>query len=276
MRLLISFFLFVTVLLGVELELDKNYVGPKKLTVSQLGVSMGLPNHWEAVAKKDEGLVLFQQGTKDTMVLRTESFNVSEAITYLNEPHYLKDNIKVFPQERIVKLNARIFRRAYTSNGGQGRASVLIYVILGPQERAVVMKVQYDKANDSAIKATTMNIVQALSFTPTKQLQNALQDLEMRLKGAHIAYIKRDGAYDEKRELWLCSNRRYLILEERTVAGGMSRVQEQKLGRWSVENEQLILQGDDGLDRLIDVKLQDNALLFDGHRSYELKNHQCK
>jgi hypothetical protein len=276
MRLLISFFLFVTVLFGVELELDKNYVGPKKLTVSQLGVSMGLPNHWEAVAKKGKGLVLFQQGTKDTMVLRTESFNVSEAITYLNEPHYLKDNIKVFPQERIVKLNARIFRRAYTSNGGQGRASVLIYVILGPQERAVVMKVQYDKANDSAIKATTMNIVQALSFTPTKQLQNALQDLEMRLKGAHIAYIKRDGAYDEKRELWLCSNRRYLILEERTVAGGMSRVQEQKLGRWSVENEQLILQGDDGLDRLIDVKLQDNALLFDGHRSYELKNHQCK
>jgi hypothetical protein len=276
MRLLISFFLFVTVLFGVELELDKNYVGPKKLTVSQLGVSMGLPNHWEAVAKKGKGLVLFQQGTKDTMVLRAESFNVSEAITYLNEPHYLKDNIKVFPQERIVKLNARIFRRAYTSNGGQGRASVLIYVILGPQERAVVMKVQYDKANDSAIKATTMNIVQALSFTPTKQLQNALQDLEMRLKGAHIAYIKRDGAYDEKRELWLCSNRRYLILEERTVAGGMSRVQEQKLGRWSVENEQLILQGDDGLDRLIDVKLQDNALLFDGHRSYELKNHQCK
>ncbi len=276
MRLLISFFLFVTVLFGVELELDKNYVGPKKLTVSQLGVSMGLPNHWEAVAKKGKGLVLFQQGTKDTMVLRAESFNVSEAITYLNEPHYLKDNIKVFPQERIVKLNARIFRRAYTSTGGQGRASVLIYVILGPQERAVVMKVQYDKANDSAIKATTMNIVQALSFTPTKQLQNALQDLEMRLKGVHVVYVKRDGAYDDKRELWLCSNRRYLILEERTVAGGMSRVQEQKLGRWSVENKQLILQGDDGLDRLIDVKLQDNALIFDGHRSYELKNHQCK
>jgi hypothetical protein len=56
----------------------------------------------------------------------------------------------------------------------------------------------------------------------------------------------------------------------------MSRVQEQKLGRWSVENKQLILQGDDGLDRLIDVKLQDNALIFDGHRSYELRNHKCK
>ncbi|MGB5965399.1 MAG: hypothetical protein WBF77_01695 [Sulfurimonadaceae bacterium] len=276
MRLLLSFFLFTTVLLGVELELERTYSGPIKLTVSHLGVSMGVPHRWEAVVKKGEGLVLFQKGTKDTMVLRSKSLNISEAITYLNEPHYLKNNIKVFPQERIVKLNSRIYRRSYTSNGGQDRASVLIYVILGPQERAVVMKVQYDKANDSAIKATTMNIVQALSFTPTKQLQNALQDLEMRLKGAHIAYLKRDGAYDEKRELWLCSNRRYLLQEERTVAGGMSRVQEQKLGKWSVENEQLILQGDDGLDRLIDVKLQDNALLFDGHRSYELSNHQCK
>jgi hypothetical protein len=276
MRLLLSFFLFTIVLLGTELELDKNYSGPKKLTVSYLGVSMGLPDHWEAVAKKGEGLVLFQQGTKDTMVLRSKSLTVSEAVTYLNEPHYLKDSIKVFPQERIVKLNSRIYRRSYTSNGGQDRASVFIYVILGPQERAVVMKVQYDKANDSAIKAIAMNIVQALSFTPTKQLQNALQDLEMRLEGAHIVYVKRDGAYDDKRELWLCSNRRYLIQEERTVAGGMSRVQEQKFGKWSVENKQLILQGDDGIDRLIDVKLQDNALLFDGHRSYELRNHQCK
>lgn len=98
----------------------------------------------------------------------------------------------------------------------------------------------------------------------------------MRLKGVHVAYVKRDGAYDDKRELWLCSNRRYLIEEERTVAGGMSRVKEQKLGRWSVENKQLILQGDDGMDRQINVKLQDKALLFDGHRSYELGNHKCK
>lgn len=266
----------MTLLSGVELELDKNYDGPKKLTVSQLGVSMGLPRHWEAVARRGEGLLLFQKGTIDTMTLYAKSFDLSEAIAYLNEPHYLNENIKVFPQERTVKLNSRIYRRSYTSNGGQDRASVLIYVILGPQKRAVVMKVKYDKANDSAVKATSMNIVQTLSFTPAKQLQNALQDLEMRLNGIHVAYVKRDGAYDEKRELWLCSNRRYLLLEERTVAGGMSRLQEQKSGTWSVEERELILQGDDGLDRLIKVQLQDKALLFDGQRSYELKNHQCK
>ncbi len=276
MRVLVGFFLFVTLLFGAELELDKNYVGPKKLTVSHLGVNMGLPHRWEAVARRGEGLVLFQKGTKDMMVLRSKSLNIQEALVYLNEPHYLNKSIKIFPQERIVKLNSRIYRRAYSSNGAQERASVLIYVVLGPQERAVVMKVQYDKANDSAIKATAMNIVQTLSFTPTKQLQNALQDLEMRLKGAHVVYAKRDGVYDDKHELWLCSNGRYLIQEERTVAGGMSRVKEQKLGRWSVENEQLILQGDDGMDRQINVKLQDKALLFDGHRSYELRNHKCK
>lgn len=275
MRLLLSFFLLTAVLFGLELELEKTYVGPKKLTVSYLGVSMGLPNRWEAIAKKSEGLILFQKGSKDKIVLRSKSMNVNEAISYLNEPHYLKNNIKIFPQERIVKLSSRIYRRAYTSKGGYDRASHLIYIILGPQERAVLMKVEYDRNNDSVIKATTMNIVQALVFTPTKP-KNSLHNLELRLEGAHIAYIKRDGAYDEKRELWLCSNRRYLIIEERTVAGGMSRVQEQKLGKWSFENEQLILQGDDGLDRLIKVKLQDNALLFDGHRSYELKNHKCK
>ncbi|MDA3945193.1 MAG: hypothetical protein PF439_00740 [Helicobacteraceae bacterium] len=276
MRLLVLLSLFVTLLVGVELELDKNYVGPKKLTVSQLGVSMGLPRDWEAVAKKGEGLLLFQKETKDTMVLRVKRFSISDAIVYLNEPHYLKNGIKVFPQEGIVKLNSRIYRRAYRSNTIQDRRSALIYVILGPQERAVVMKVYYDKANDSAIKATGMSIVQALSFTPTEQLQNALQDLEMRLQGIHVVYLKRDGGYDEKQELWLCSNRRYLLQVNRTVAGGMSRVHDQKTGIWSVEERQLILQGDDGFDRFINVETKDKALIFDSNRCYELHNTKCK
>ena len=276
MRLLLSFLLLTTMLLSVELKLNETYSGPKKLTVSSLGVSMGIPRHWDAVAKKGDGLLLFQKETNDIMVLVSKNLNVSEAISYLHAPHYLKNKTKIFPQERIVKINSRIYRRSYTAQGGSARASHLIYVILGPQNRAVVMKVQYDRLHDSGIKATTMSIVQALSFTPTKQLKNTLHNLQTRLNGAHIAYIKRDGAYDDKRELWLCSNRRYQLQEERTIAGGMSRVQEQKFGKWSVENRQLILQGDDGLDRIIDVSFQDNALLFDGHRSYELRNHQCR
>ncbi len=276
MRLLLSFFLLTTMLLSVELKLDEIYSGPKKLTVSSLGISMGIPRHWEAVAKKGEGLLLFQNETKNSMLLTAKSLNLSEAAVYLNEPHYLKNSRKIFPKERIVKISSYIYYRSFTSQGGYERASHLIYIVLGPQGRAVVMKIQYAKANESAIKATAMNIVQALSFTPTKQLQNALNDLEMRLKGAHVAYVKRDGAYDDKRELWLCSNKRYMIQEDRTVAGGMSRVHERKYGKWSVEYEKLILRGDDGLDRLIEVKRQDRALLFDGHRSYELRNHQCR
>ncbi len=276
MQLLLSLFLLPILLFGVELELDKNYSGPKKLTVMQLGVSMGLPHQWEAVAKKSKGLLLFQQATKDTMRLRAKRMNASEAITYLNKPHYLNESTKLFPQGRIVKIGMHIYSRSYATAGGQDNRAHLVYVVLGPQERAVVMNVRYDKANDSAVKATAMNIVQTLTFTPTKQLQNALQDLEMRLSGAHFAYMQRDGAYEEKRELWLCSNGRYLLHEDRTVAGGLSRVKEQKLGQWSVEDETLILQGDDGFDRLINIKRQDNALFFDGQRSYELKNSQCK
>lgn len=276
MRLLILFVLCVTLVAGVELELNKNYSGPQKLTAPYLGASMGVPRNWEAIATKDEGLLLFQQKTKDTMVLRSKNWTVTEALNYLNTPHYLKNRTKIFPQENIVKLNSRIYRRAYIQNGGKEQAAVLIYVILGPQERAVVMIIEYDKEHDSAIKATSMNIVQALSFTPTKQLQNALQDMEMRLKGAHIVYLRRDGAYDEKRELWLCSDRRYLLQEDRTIAGGMSRVHQQETGLWSIENNALVLQGEDGFDRHIEVELKDNTLIFDGQRSYELENHQCK
>lgn len=276
MRLLLNFFLFTALLSGVELELDKEYYGPKKLTVSQLGVSMGLPHGWEAVAKQDEGLILSQKGTKDTMVLRAKRLTASEAGIYLSEPRYVSESTKVYPRERIVQLNSRIYRRSYAATGGQTPFGVLIYVILGPQERAVVMKVQYDKANESAVKATAMNIVQTLSFTPTRQLQNALHDLDMRLKGTHIVFAKRSGGHDDKRELWLCSNQRYILQAEQTAADGMSRMQEYKEGKWSVEDEQLILQGDDGLETLINVRSQEHVLIFDGHRSYELENHKCK
>lgn len=275
-RLLMGFFLFTMVLSGVELALDKTYTGPKKLTVSQLGVNVGLPHHWNAVAKKGEGLLLFQKDTNDTMRLRAADMNADTALNYLSEPHYLNNRDKIFPQEQIIRLSSRIFRRVYAVDGGENRPLVLLYVVLGPQERAVVMRISYDRANDSAIRATSMNIVQAISFTPTKQLKNALQDLEMRLTGAHITYARRDGAYEDMRELWLCSNRQFRLEEERTLSNGMSRVKERRSGRWSVENKVLILQGDDGLDRMITVEIEDKALMFDGQRGFELENHRCR
>lgn len=276
MRLLVTILLLATLSFGVELELDKTYFGPEKLTVSSLGASMGVPYRWNAIAKKDEVLLLFQETTKDTITMHSKTMNSAEAISYLNEPHYLNKELKISPQERIVKLNSRIYRRAYSANGEERRESFLLYIILGPQERAVVMKANYDRENDSSIKAITMYIAQTLSFTPTLQLKNALNDFEMRLKGGHFAYSESVDKYDEKRELWLCSDRQYLLSEEHTAAGGMSRTHEQKRGKWSVENAHLILKGEDGLDRLIAITLQDNALFFDGYRSYELANHQCK
>lgn len=276
MRLLLGLLVSATLIFGVELESDKTYRGPEKLTASSLGASMGLPHLWKAVAKKGEGLLLFQENTNDTIVMRSKKMTAAEAISYLNVPHYLNKDLKIFPQEHIVKLNARIYSRAYSPGGDAGRASVLLYIVLGPQERAVVMRAHYDKAHESSIKSTTMYIAQTLGFTPTRQLKNALDDLEMRLKGGHFVYTERMGDYDEKRELWLCSDKRYLLREEHIVAGKMSWTEDRKRGEWSVENAHLILQGEDGLDRLIGIALQDKALLFDGHRSYELANHHCK
>ena len=276
MRFLLGFFLLSVALLGVELSFDTLYKGPAKLTVTTLGVSMGLPPHWQAVAKKGEGLKLFQDNSSDTIVLHSEKLSKPEALHYLSTPHYIDEDMKIFPQKRIVKISSRIYRRVYTTNGGTSRPAFLLYIVLGPQNRAVTVTVKYNRKHENSIKATSMSLVQALSFTPTKQLQFAQYDIEQRLKGVHFSYMKRDGAYDEKRELWLCSNKRYLIIENRTVAGGMSRVKEQKMGSWSVDGSKLILQGDDGLDRFIEVKIDSNALFFDGVRSFELKNHKCQ
>ena len=275
MRILIAYLLFTTLLFSVELQLDTVYEGPKKLTVSSLGISMGVPTGWKAAAKKDQGLLLYQDDSNDTIHLRAKQLNKQVAYQFLSLSHYA-GTVKLQPQDSIQQINAHTYSRSYDSNGDMNRPAYRYYVILGPQSRSVVMLSKYDKNHVSAINATTLNIVQALTFTPTKQLQNTLQDLEQRLKGAHMAYLKRDGAYDDKREIWLCSNGRYGLIENRTVAGGMSRVKEQKLGRWSVAESKLILQGDDGIDRIIVIERKGVALFFDGYRSYALKNNQCR
>jgi len=276
MRFLFGFFLLSVTLFSVELSVDTLYKGPIKLTVSTLGVSMGVPPHWQAIAKKDEGLKLFQTQSADTIILNAKKLSKAEALYYLSTPHQIDDEIKIFPQERIVQINSRIYRRVYTTNGGKSRPAFLLYVVLGPQNRAVTVVVTYEHKHENSIKAISMSLVQALSFTPTKQLPFAQYDVEQRLKGVHLFYMKRDGAYDEKRELWLCSNKRYLIIENRTIAGGMSRVKEQKMGSWLIDDSKLVLQGDDGLDRFIEVKIEGKALFFDGVRSFELKNHKCE
>jgi len=275
-RQLLSLYLFGALLFGVELVYDQTYTGPKKLTVSSLGVSMGLPHHWSAVAREGEGMTLFQNKTEDTISMRAKSLNPVKAVTYLNRVHYLKSGVKIFPRERVVKLGPHIYRRAYAAEGDSQRLSVLVYAVLGPQERGVVMQAQYDTMHDSAIKVTTMHIAQTLSFTPLTQLKSALDDLELRLKGTHVVYAKREGAYDEERELWLCSNRQYMLNAQQTVAEGMSRVKEKTFGKWSVDGSFLLLHGDDGLERRIEVEIRDSVLFFDGQRCYELANHQCR
>lgn len=275
MRIFFSLFLLITSLYSVELEVGKSYTGPAKLSVSSLGVSMGLPAEWSAEVHK-KGVILKQAESRDTIRLHSKSLTPLEAVNYLSKTHYMKGGIKIFPQEKIIKVNPHIYGRAYRASGGIDRDAILLYAVLGPQERAVVVVAQYAKKHETAMKATSMNVVQTISFTPTMQLKNSIQDLQKRLKAAHIAYMKRDGAYDDKHELWLCSNKRYMSLENKTVAGGMSRVKEQKYGTWSADDGKLILQGDDGFDTVIEVTTKNRALFFDGSRGYELQNHQCK
>jgi len=275
MRMFLLLLLLTASLFGIELEAGKRYSGPAKLSVSSLGVSMGLPANWSAEVYK-KAVVLKHEKSRNTIRLHAKHLSPTEAVNYLSTIHYMKGGIKIFPQERIIKINQHIYARAYRASGGIEQDSILLYTVLGPQERAVVVLAEYAKEDEAVVKTISMNVVQTISFTPTMQLKNVMQDLKKRLQGLHLVYMKRDGAYDEKHELWLCSNKRYMSLENRTVAGGMSRIKEQKYGKWMADDGKLILQGDDGFDTIIKVAIKNRVLFFDGVRSYELENHQCQ
>ncbi len=89
MRLFFTLFLLHMVLLGVELTFDTTYTGPKKLTVSSLGVSMGLPKHWSALATKGKGLKLFQETSQDVILMRSRRACGETQLPYIQKSIYL-------------------------------------------------------------------------------------------------------------------------------------------------------------------------------------------
>ena len=275
MRFFLSLIFFYYSVMAVEIMPYKIYDENTKLTASSLGISLGVPKHWKAKVQEDKRLLLFQEETDNTISLEAKTMTIKEGLNYLLNDHYLQDDTKIYGFNTPTKINSRIYRRSYRLSANTTQ-QVMLYVISDTKDRLVIMSVRYDRADESKIEASTLSLAQGISFTPNQQLKNRMSNVEMRLKGGHFVYMKREGAFDDKREIWLCSNKRFGLNIERTVAGAMSKVKNIQYGSWSVEHQRLILKADDGFIREIKINIESNTLFFDQARSYVLQNNQCR
>ncbi|MEA3372965.1 MAG: hypothetical protein U9Q62_04665, partial [Campylobacterota bacterium] len=92
----------------------------------------------------------------------------------------------------------------------------------------------------------------------------------------HFTYYETVGLYSEKRELWLCSNDRFILRAHQAVGGGTSGMLLEYRGSWLVTDNVLKLHYADGSQKMILLREEGNAIFFNESRSYRLTNRVCR
>lgn len=268
-------FLTAAVMLSaVELERNHSYTGPLKLTVQSLGVGLGLPVDWSAALPESGGLHLSKKSSDIVIEIRAKEFNTGDALEYLSMPVQFEPGVMLFPEKRMVRLSQTKYRRSFIVSGGE--ASALLYIVLGPQRRAVVLTGLASPDEFHIMQTNMLSIANTITFTQIKPSSEMAGTFKKRIAGGHYIYYETINAHSEKREIWLCSDGQFSLKGEQVVASGTSKLFMDYEGRWHLKNHDLILQFVDGSQKIIRLHQLDNTLFFNNQRSYKMKNRVCR
>ncbi|OQX59865.1 MAG: hypothetical protein B5M52_02060 [Helicobacteraceae bacterium 4484_230] len=278
MRLL---FLLLTVLLtslsSVEIKKHTEYEGPLKLSADAYGVAFALPEGWSAQLLGEEGPFFLQkQGSSMQVVMSTQSIDISGVSQYLNRKFEYDSGVKIFPTKLIRQISGTVFRRVYIVNGSDFSDEAVVYVILGPQGRGVVMTGFYAAEDAVEMENFMLKMAVSISFTALRQQSNADTPFAQELEGEHFIFYEQSGTYSEKREIWLCSDRTFVLKSHEAVASSSTRMEIMKKGKWSVEDGSLRLNFSNGVKTGYRLEREYRALLVNGQRIYRLKNNYCR
>ena len=273
MRLLIIIIMIVGFVYGVELERGKTYDGPIKLTVKSLGVSFGFSYKWRATLPQKGGLVLESKEKDARIIMNAKNFSAEEAIGYLNQSIKTESDEMLFPTSRITKLSPTKFHRIFRINGQETVA--MVYVILGSQQRAVVMMGFSLPDSYMQLQSEMLPMANTITFTALKPPLMEEDSLSKQLRGGHFTYYEAIGSHSEKRELWLCTNGYFLLHANYTSASGISNVLMEHHGTWALTNDLLQLNEQNGFQKVISIQAEGNGIYFNKSRSYRLRNRAC-
>lgn len=275
MRLILSLLLLLSGwVYGVELQRGKSYLGPIKLTAKSLGVGLGISPGWLASLPESGGLQIRREGHDLMITMRSKEMDTEEALQYLNLPVEYEPGVMLFPSQRIVNLSSTKFRRSYRVNGRNAEA--IVYVVLGPQRRAVVVTGLYAPQERDMMQVEMFSLVNTVTFTALKPLKTEESPLKSRLKGGFFTFYENVGLRSEQRELWFCSNNRFILRMHQAVTGGKSTMITEYRGHWVLDDTILKLQFSDGSQQPYLLQDKGHAILFNGNRSYRLKNRLCR
>ena len=111
-----------------------------------------------------------------------------------------------------------------------------------------------------------LKLVNSVGFTPTKQLPTANKNIEEKIAGGRFVYYSQKGGYSTKKEIWLCSNRHYI----------MHKNHMETYGTWRIQDGKLVFKHRDATESFVDIEAKGSAIYFSGVRVYRLGNRKCR
>jgi hypothetical protein len=258
------------------LEAGRVYTGPLKLTAVNLGASMMLPENWEAQLVAERGpLVLQSRSNANRILLEANVSVLGDPAALLGEKKEYY-GLELFSPTQIKRMRPSLYYRLYRVRGSETYTQALLYLVVGPQGRAVLLYGFFVPGDYDTMRQTMMTFVDSLSFTAMRALPKQLTMLQMQVAGGHFVFYARRGSFSEKREVWLCRNGDATLKGIYTVANNTSRKTIVRRGKWSLDDDRLVMKFTDGTTERYWVTKEQNTLYFDGAQTFRLPNYGCK
>ena len=258
------------------LETGTVYTGPVKLTAVNLGASMMLPSGWEAQLVSERGPLVLQSRSDASRLLMEANVSIAGSPTALLGEKMAYYGLELFSSTQVKRMRPSLYYRLYQVRGSETFSQALLYLVLGPQGRAVLLYGFFAPGGYDTMRQTMMTFSDSLGFTPMRALPQQLSQLYMQLDGGHFVFYARRGSFSEKREVWLCRGGNAVFKGIYTVANNTSRRAVVRRGKWSLQDEFLVLELSDGALERYRVTKEENTLFFDGAQTFRLPNYGCR
>lgn len=277
MRSVLAFFLLLCVGVGAQtLEGGQVYSGPLKLTAPNLGASLMLPSGYRAqLASKQGPLIVQSDDDSHRMYLEANVSVIGNPVAMLLQKREYY-GLRLFSPMQVKRMRPSLYYRLYDILDESRFTQALVYLVLGPQGRAIELIGFFENGGYEGMRQTMMTMADSISFTSLRVLPKQTSSLYLQLAGGHFVFYERHGSFSEKRELWLCRNADALLHGAYSTANRTSRSTASRRGSWELDEQTLTVKFGDGSFERYRVSKEANTLLFDGAQTFRLPSHACK
>lgn len=261
--------------MGEELQTGLRYEGPKKLTSPVLSVSFELPERWSAEFLTPEGpLSVMAEDDGAEILMEGNATMVADPISLLSWQKKLY-GLTLRSYSGIEQVSASVYRRRYGVQEPARYSDAMIYLVVGSQDRGVVLNGFFNDEMRAKTLHALMAMATSISYAPLRALPRH-GDLALALGNAHFVFYEQVGNISEKREIWLCRNRKVRLVSVHSALMNNQRVTLSKKGHWHFDDPTLTLVLNDDSNQTFQIGRYRKTVTFDGHRTFRLPNVLCR